>query len=348
MTEVLSPVLYISSMYGLNNTRRKTVFSYILRFIYSVLFIIGYTILPYIVYYNVGNGYDSLMGIELIIKILVSSLSGVTMIVSSFLHQRQFVNLISTLKIREEELITYIKKPCSRGVKIFMYSQFLLLFFLQGHNFFYIYFKYCKNEDKLMVSCIGGWLTFNLYPLLSFVHSIMFSTIILIIRRQFFIINNILLNIYLQSKGLKVKWMTKIDFNSDKLLSLKKIHSHLTRDSKQIIHIFSVTTLFKFLDGFLLVFCYIHFSITQYQISLKSYITESGMLSLNTALVPITELLSVIIICQRTSTESAHTAVVLHKLYGVYYKRQKCLVKIVSLLFSIEWFVGVLIELVFS
>lgn len=321
-SDLLSPILCIAIIFGLSNktTKRLTIFFNVLRCTYNVLFVVisGYTIL--VVYSNIKNGYDPLMGIELVIKIVVSNLTGVAMAVSGFLNQRKFMHVITLMKTREEELLKYTKSVSCRNIKLFMCSQFVLLFLLQGHNLLITYFRFCKNVDDLMASCIGSWLAFNLFPLLSFVHSIMFSTIILIIKRHFFIINNTLL----QSK-LKCTECANLQL-------LKKMHSHLIRDSKEIMKIFSIPTLFKFLDGVLMVFCCTHLFITEFKttsVPLRAYAAEASMMSLNAALVPIAELLTVILVCQKTSAESLHMGVVLHKLYAVC-KRQGGLVKIVS------------------
>lgn len=324
-SELLSPILCIATIYGLSNKTTKrvraTIPLYILRCSYNVLFIVisGYTVL-FILYRN-----DPLMGFELVIKIVVSNLTGITITVSGFLNQQQFMKVVSLMKSREEELLKYTKDSCNKNIKLFMFSQFALLLLLQGHNLLITYFKFCKNEDKIMASCIGSWLVFNLYPSLSFVHSIMFSTLILIVKSHFLIINNVLLHI--NNK-------TTMNIGCEKLQQLKRMHSHLTRDFKAIIHIFSIPTLFKFLDASLLVFCCVHFFITEYKatsVPLRSHISEASMVSLNTALVPIAELLTVILVCQSTSGASGQMAVVLHKLYGSC-KRQRKQIKIVSLL----------------
>lgn len=180
-------------------------------------------------------------------------------------------------------------------------------------------------------------MAFNLYPSLFYIHSIMFSTLSLIIKKHFYIINNILLNV-VQSKrkNLQIPWVIKTRLTHEKLLALKKMHLQLTRDSALIINIFSVPTLFKFIDGFLLIFCCLHTAITGLKVNiapLKSTAAKVSMLSMNTALVPITELLSVILICQIISAESIQTAVVLHKLYPTH-KRQRDLIEVVRKMFS--------------
>lgn len=339
LSQLFSLILSISTIYGLNNETTKcacsTISLHIIKYTKYVFSISGYGLLLYLIYCNIENGYDTLMGVELVIKIVVSNLTGIIMAVCSFIYQQRFIDVISLMKVREEKLEEYMKNSTSsKSIKLFVYSQFILLIILQVHNFLVTYFKFCKREDRF-VACIGGWLAFNLYPSISYVHSIMFSTTILIIKRHIFLINQILLNTYLQNKrriNAEIKLLANSNFKSHKLLLLKKIHSNLTSDSKQIMHIFAIPTLIKFLDGFLFVFCCIHFFITDRKMAsaqLKPYAVQASMLSLNAAIVPITELLSVILICQKTSTESLQTTVVLHKLYATY-RRQKNLIKVVS------------------
>lgn len=335
-TEFLFPFLCICAVCGLNNKFadriRSPIFRNLLKYSYSAFFVGGYCILLYIGYYGIDDNFDALLRIELVLKVFIGNITGVILVLCSFVNQRKFMNIIHSMEVREKDLIKYVRNPRNWQINLFMYGQVLLLFLMEGYSFLFTFFKYCNRKDE-SVGCVGEWLAMHLCPSISHVHSIMFSTLTLIIKRQFTFMNNLLLNAYSEKErtGARMRGMVNLHFTSKRLLLLKKMHSDLMSDSKQINYIFSVSILFKFLDSFLLIFCCIHAFITGFNAPqlLKPYVTESNLLPISNALVAVIELLSIILICQSASAETYQTAVVLHKLYASY-KRQKGLIKTVS------------------
>lgn len=331
LTKFLSPYFRICTVCGLNNiyagVSHPTTCQKISKYTYSIFFIVVYCALLYIGYCDIGEEFNSLMRVELVLKVFVGNLTGVIMVACGLVNQRKFVATIRSMEIREKELIKHARSSMSTlRIKLFTYGQLLFLFVVQACGSILTYFKHCRHEDN-QASCIGSWLAINLCPSISHIHSVMFSTLTLIIKRQFTLMNHLLL----ETGDVETKGMVKMhQTTSRRLLLLKNLHSHLIFNSKQINYIFSIPILFKFLDGFLLIFCCIHSFITGFNAPelLRPYATKSNLLPVSTALVAVTELLSIILTCQSASTETAQTAIVLHKLY----KREKHLIKSVRTL----------------
>lgn len=336
-TGFLSHFLCICAVCGLNNKFtdriRSPIFRNLFKYTYTAFFVGGYCILLYIGYYGIGDNYDALLRIGIILKVFIGNITGVIMVLFSFVNQQKFVNIIHSMEVREKDFLKYVRNTKNWQINLFMYGQIVVLFLIEGYNLLFTYFKYCKRADKSVV-CITKWLATHLCPSISHVHWIIFSTLTLIIKRQFTLMNNLLLNIYSFEKectNASMRGIFNLQLTSKRLLLLKKLHWDLMSDSKQINYIFSVPILFKFLDSFLLIFCCIHAFLTGFNANhlLKPYVTDSNLLPVSNALVAVIKLLSIILICQSASAETSQTAIVLHKLYAPC-KRQKSLIKTVS------------------
>lgn len=326
LISILSPVLYVCIACGLYNkfaeNSQSSIFCKISKHAYNILFIGLHLGLFYVAYKDAEIHHSVFIKIELILKVFTSKLMGVIMVVYGYMGQRTLMKTLQMMETKDNELSKYSRNQEKRRIKQLVYAVLLLQLVLLVYRVVMSYLTICKHKHE-MLACMEAYFIFEYYTSISHVHSIMFNAVTLIVRQQFRFINDALLNAYSESKPNRanIKIIVRLQIASERLLTLKKMHSHLIRDSEQINRIFSVPLLFKFIDRCFLIFYCIH-------ALLQLKIARIYALPVGTLLFPVCELLSIVLTCQSASTESLRTGAILHKL-RVPCRRQKHLMKIV-------------------
>lgn len=226
--------------------------------------------------------------VEIYVKILARNSTMIVCVVTSIIYQTQMMQMVKFITKIDQGLEKYTVDITYSSVNIFIASQ-LLFVVLQWLVFIAYKFSVCENYFQ----CIFLRIVHFLPEKVGQIHILTFCALVMVLRRQMKIVNDIL---------EKARVNSAKPITTHMLLDMKKTISNVVKVSSALNSIFSLPLLVKFLQEFVKIFCTVHIRI-RYTSTDSIFIQKENVFENIFGSFPLYDLLLIILVCEAAYKE---------------------------------------------